>query len=317
MKRLPILLVAAAVPVLCAGQNPQLDYIEKYSSLAVTEMLRTGVPASITLAQALVESGAGRSELAVHANNHFGLKCHEEWSGDKYYKDDDQARECFRAFASAEDSYRSHSDFLRGRERYQGLFSLDPADYKAWAKGLRQAGYATDRRYADKLITLIEDFQLYRFDEVSLAEAETAPSVPGLPQVARADVRRIPAASESITLPMSRKVLRRNGVPYVVSIEGDTYSSLAAAYGLTPKQILRYNDLTYGQELEPDTIVYLARKKPQAEIGWPRYEVETDGLTLWDLSQMFGVQLQKLRMYNSYRGDGPARAGETILLRKL
>ena len=317
MKRLPILLVAAAVPVLCAGQNPQLDYIEKYSSLAVTEMLRTGVPASITLAQALVESGAGRSELAVHANNHFGLKCHEEWSGDKYYKDDDRARECFRAFASAENSYRSHSDFLRGRERYQSLFSLDPTDYKAWAKGLRQAGYATDRRYADKLITLIEDFQLYRFDEQSLAEAEPDPGVPELPQMARADVRRIPVASESLTFPLSRKVLRRNGVPYVVSIEGDTYSSLAAAYGLTFKQILRFNDLSYEQDLEPDSIVYIARKKPQAELGWPRYEVDADGLTLWDLSQMFGVQLQKLRMYNSYRGDGPARAGETILLRKL
>ncbi len=317
MKRILTLLVAAAAPVLCAGQNPQLDYIAKYSSLAVAEMERTGVPASITLAQALVESGAGRSELAVHANNHFGLKCHEEWDGETYFKDDDKAKECFRAFASAEESYRSHSDFLRGRERYQTLFDLDPTDYKAWAKGLRQAGYATDRRYADKLITLIEDFQLYRFDEAMPAEAETAPAAPDLPQVTRTEVRRIPVASESLTLPMSRKVLRRNGVPYVIAIEGDTYSSLAAAYGLTPKQILRYNDVLYEQELASGSIVYLARKKAQAEVGWPRYEVETDGLTLWDLSQMFGVQLGKIRMYNSFRGDGPTRSGETILLRKL
>ncbi len=316
MKRI-LILVAVMVPCLCAGQNPQLSYIEKYAPLAVAEMQRTGVPASITLAQALVESGAGRSELAVRANNHFGLKCHEGWDGDTYRKDDDRAQECFRAYPSAEDSFRAHSDFLRDRERYQSLFELDPTDYKAWARGLRQAGYATDRRYAEKLIDSIEDFQLYRYDEEALAQAAPAPAAPDQPQVADTRVHRIPVAAESLTLPMSRKVLHRNGVPYVVSIEGDSYSSLAAAYQLSAKQILRYNDLAYEQELEPDTIVYLARKKRQAEQGWPRYEVEADGLTLWDLSQMFGVQLNKLRMYNSYRGDGPARAGETILLRKL
>ena len=316
--RRTLILVAALVPCLCAGQNPQLSYIEKYAPLAVAEMQRTGVPASITLAQALVESGAGRSELAVHANNHFGLKCHEGWTGDTYRKDDDRAQECFRAYASAEDSYRAHSDFLRDRERYQSLFELDPTDYKAWARGLRQAGYATDRRYADKLISSIEDFQLYRYDEEALAPAvPAAADAPALPKVAGTEVRRIPAAAESLTLPMSRKVLLRNGVPYVISIEGDSYSSLAAAYHMSSKQILRCNDLAYEQELAPDSIVYLARKKKQAEQGWPRYEVETDGLTLWDISQMFGVQLGKIRLYNSYRGEGPVRSGETILLRKL
>jgi len=316
MKRF-LFLVAAVMPGLCAAQNPQLDYIEKYAPLAIAEMERTGVPASITLAQALVESGAGRSVLAVRANNHFGLKCHGEWTGDTFYKDDDRTQECFRAYASAEESYRAHSDFLRGRERYQGLFDLDPTDYKAWARGLRQAGYATDRRYAEKLIDSIEDFQLYRFDEQAFAQTAPAPATPDLPQVAAAGERRIPVAVESLTLPLSRKVLERNGVPYVISIEGDSYSSLAASYHMSPKQILRYNDLPYEQELEPDTIVYLARKKPQAELGWPRYEVETGGLTLWDISQMFGVQLKKIRLYNSYRGEGPARPGETILLRKL
>ena len=316
MKRF-LILVAAVAPCLCAAQNPQQKYIEQFAPLAVAEMQRTGVPASITLAQALVESGAGRSELAVHANNHFGIKCHEGWDGATYRKDDDREKECFRAYASAEDSYRAHSDFLRERERYQGLFELDPTDYKAWAKGLRQAGYATDRRYADKLIASIEDFQLYRYDEEALAQAAPAPAAPGVPQVATDEQRRIPVAAESLTLPMSRKVLQRNGVPYVISIEGDSYSSLAASYHLSAKQILRFNDLPYEQELEPDSIVYLGRKKRQAEYGWPRYEVETTGLTLWDISQMFGVQLKKIRLYNSYRGDGPALPGETILLRKL
>ena len=170
MKRF-LILIAALAPCLCAAQNPHLSYIEKYAPLAVAEMQRTGVPASITLAQALVESGAGRSPLAVEANNHFGIKCHEEWDGETFYKDDDSAGECFRAYASVEESYRAHSDFLRSRERYQSLFDLEPTDYKAWAKGLKKAGYATDARYANKLIESIEDFQLYRYDQEALAQA--------------------------------------------------------------------------------------------------------------------------------------------------
>jgi len=316
MKRL-LILVAALVPCLCVAQNPYQSYIEQFAPLAVAEMQRTGVPASITLAQALVESGAGRSVLAVQANNHFGIKCHEEWDGETFYKDDDSAKECFRAYASAEESFRAHSDFLRSRERYQSLFDLEPTDYKGWARGLKKAGYATDARYANKLISSIEDFQLYRYDEEALAQAAPAPAAPGLPQVAAVEQRRIPVAVERLTLPMSRKVLERNGVPYVLSIEGDTYRSLASAYDLSPKEILRYNDLAYEQELEPDTIVYLARKKTQAAPGTGRFEAEQNGLTLWDISQMFGVQLKKIRLYNSYRGDGPTHIGETIILRKL
>ena len=183
MKRL-LILVAALVPCLCVAQNPYQSYIEQFAPLAVAEMQRTGVPASITLAQALVESGAGRSVLAVQANNHFGIKCHEEWDGETFYKDDDSAKECFRAYASAEESFRAHSDFLRSRERYQSLFDLEPTDYKGWARGLKKSGYATDARYANKLISSIEDFQLYRYDEEALAQAAPAPAARGLPQVA-------------------------------------------------------------------------------------------------------------------------------------
>ena len=139
MKRLLILVFTAAL-ALGAGSNPRLAYIEKYAALAVSEMQRAGVPASITLAQALVESGAGQSPLAVYANNHFGIKCHNDWTGKKYYKDDDKDGECFRAYASVEESYRAHSDFLRARDRYKSLFDLDPTDYKAWARGRHSAG---------------------------------------------------------------------------------------------------------------------------------------------------------------------------------
>lgn len=186
MRRLLILLVAA-LPGLAAAQTPQLDYIAKYSALAVSEMQRTGVPASITLAQGLVESGAGLSPLAVHAHNHFGIKCHNDWEGETFYKDDDRDQECFRAFRTVEESFRAHSDFLRSRPRYAALFELDPADYKAWARGLRAAGYATDPAYAQKLIKQIEDYGLDRFDRPE----ETAPEAePAKPDEPKAEPRR-------------------------------------------------------------------------------------------------------------------------------
>ena len=174
MRRLLILLLAA-LPVLAAAQTPQLDYIAKYSALAVSEMQRTGVPASITLAQGLVESGAGLSPLAVHANNHFGMKCHNDWDGETFYKDDDTVQECFRAFRTAEESFKAHSDFLRNRPRYASLFELEPTDYKGWARGLKKAGYATDPAYAARLIKQIEDFQLDRFDRLEEVGAADGP----------------------------------------------------------------------------------------------------------------------------------------------
>lgn len=150
--------------VLCAEEDsPQERYISKYAHVAVREMYRSGVPASITLAQGLLESGAGQSELAVKGNNHFGIKCHD-WTGRKMYYDDDRRGECFRVYSSPDESFRDHSDFLRYRDRYKPLFGNSVTDYKAWAHGLKKAGYATDPSYASKLIKVIEDYRLYRFD---------------------------------------------------------------------------------------------------------------------------------------------------------
>ncbi|MBQ9661356.1 MAG: glucosaminidase domain-containing protein [Bacteroidales bacterium] len=336
MKRF-LFLLAAAVLALGASKNPRLAYIEKYSALAVSEMQRTGVPASITLAQGLVESGAGLSPLAQIANNHFGLKCHNDWEGEKYYKDDEQVQECFRAYESAEESFRAHSDFLRERERYQSLFDLDPTDYKGWAKGLRRAGYATDPAYATKLITLIEDFQLYRFDQEApvevpspreeqlgmLAAVEGAAASHGSTALLAAAgesglVSSAPAPhySESATFSLSRPVYEENGVAYVRAVEGETYSSIADAYGLFARQVLRFNDVDSDRLLQPGSRVYLDRKKAQcAQAG--KYLVERDGETLWEISQMFGIQLSKLRLYNIFHEGTAYAAGETVILRKL
>ena len=350
MKRI-LLLLAAATLFLGAAKNPRQAYIDRYYPLAVREMHRAGVPASITLAQAILESGAGQSPLALQANNHFGLKCHSDWTGKTFIKDDERANECFRAYPSVEDSYRAHSDFLRDRKHYQPLFALDPTDYKEWARGLRRAGYATDPSYANKLITLIEDFQLYRYDTMTLDElpaeepaaapaversvetvAAVAPVVavaPVQPQQVReepARVQRTPGRAqqprtaepgETVTLSLTREVYTMNGARYVRAVEGETWASLAADYHFSEKQLLRFNDLDAPVALQPGMMVYLDRKKAQAEPGYGKYEVEQDGMTLWDISQMFGIQLGKLRLYNAFRGSAPLEAGDTVLLRKF
>lgn len=350
MKRI-LLLLAAAVLFVCAARNPRQTYVEKYYPLAVLEMQRSGVPASITLAQGLLESGAGLSPLATVAHNHFGMKCHNDWEGDKFFKDDDREDECFRSYASDEDSFRAHSDFLRSRERYKSLFELDPTDYKGWARGLRRAGYATDPSYANKLITLIEDFQLYRYDEMTeddlpsgvpsepaeepVVEPEAEPrdnparelpvvvvpplTVPGEPVPPKSEpepTRTVPGA-ETVSLSLSREIYTMNGARYVRVIEGETWASLAADYRFSVKQLLRFNDLDSAIALRPGMVVYLDRKKPQAEPDYGKYEVERDGMTLWDISQMFGIQLKKLRLYNAFRGNAPLEAGDTVILRKL
>ena len=360
MKRILFLLVAALL-ALGAGRNPRLAYIDQYAALAVREMQRTGVPASITLAQGMLESGSGLSPLATKAHNHFGLKCHSDWKGEKFFYDDETPDECFRVFPTVEDSYRAHSDFLRGRERYKELFDLDPTDYKGWARGLRRAGYATDPGYATKLINLIEDFQLYRYDSMTeddfqvAAAPEAAPVEPEaveevvaiapeaeefpvqaepVRETVEAVVRehtvrqerddwpadetvQLPDYKESVSLSLARQVFTMNGVRYVRAIEGETWDSIAADNRLSLKQILSYNDLTAPIPLHSGMMVYLGRKKAEAEPGYGRYEVDQEGLTLWDISQMFGIQLKKLRLYNIFRADAPIRPGDTIILRKL
>lgn len=324
MKRI-LLLVAAAALFLGAAKNPRQAYIDRYYTLAVQEMQRTGVPASITLAQGLLESGAGLSPLATIANNHFGMKCHSDWQGATYYKEDDKENECFRAYPSAEDSFRAHSDFLRGRAHYKALFDLDPTDYKGWAHGLRRAGYATDPGYATKLINLIEDFQLYRYDTMTgddLSGDTQAPSRAvreGSVAEERAEpivVLRPEDYKESVSLSLERPVYTTNGVRYIRAVEGESWASLAAEYRLSVKQLLRYNDLDRPVTLTPGARVYLERKKAQAADSG-LYEVDQDGRTLWDISQMFGVQLKKLMLYNGFRTDTVLEAGDTIILRKL
>ena len=224
MKRIAFILLALLFS-LGATKDVTLEYISRYSDLAVSEMKRTGIPASITLAQGILESNSGQSRLAVKGNNHFGIKCHNDWDGKTMRNDDDARRECFRVYPSVEASYRDHSDFLRYRDRYKSLFDLKPDDYKGWARGLKKAGYATDPSYANKLIGLIEEYELHRFDKPVKVEREaplkieTPKIVP--PETVKKEFR------ESVKLSLSRSIYEQNGVPFVYSVDGESYRSIA------------------------------------------------------------------------------------------
>ena len=274
-------------------------------------MKRTGVPASITLAQGLVESAAGESTLASKSNNHFGIKCHSDWKGRKTYLDDDKAGECFRVYSNAAASFKDHSDFLRYQDRYKSLFDLDPTDYEGWARGLKKAGYATDPKYAEKLIKVIEDYELYKYDSTQADE------LPEPPLAIEQAVEVLPAAArEEVRFSLSRDVFQINGVTCVYAVEGDTYQSLANANSLFLGEILRFNDLRYDEPLKAGEVVYLQPKKRQAARGLSKYIAGDGGESLRDISQRFGVKLAALCSLNGLREDARPLEGDTIRLRR-
>lgn len=315
MKKILFATIIVLLSVLCLADTPQKSYIEKYSDLAVEEMYRSGVPASITLAQGLLESGNGLSELAVKGNNHFGIKCHNAWTGSKVYHDDDEKGECFRKYDNPEESFRDHSDFLRYRDRYKFLFDLDPTDYKGWAHGLRKAGYATDPKYPEKLIRLIEEYELYLYDSMQPASDEVQvqqmPQSPAQLEQARPLTGR---QREVFSFALSRQMYSQNGVPFIYAAEGETYESIAKSYRLFLKEILKFNDLQQNEELLPGTVVYLKKKKKASHPGLDRYVVE-EGQTLREISQRFAVRMKDICRRNGIGQDHVLREGDVLELR--
>ena len=321
MKRL---LFAMAASLLCTvsghAQSVQQQYIEKYAPIAVAEMHRSGVPASITLAQGLLESGSGRSTLATEGNNHFGIKCHRNWKGATIHADDDRRNECFRKYKSADESFRDHSDFLRYSDRYKFLFDLDRTDYKGWAYGLKQAGYATDPSYASKVIKYVEDYDLARFDSLSPEAEAEIPVSPLKIEEAVAVTPGNPAAAgiqadELFRFSLTRQMYAKNGVPFVYAAQGETYSSIAKNYHLFRSEILRYNDLKKEQPLSPGEIVYIQPKKKAAPEGLDLYIVDHDGEVLRDICQRFALRESAVRKLNGFSGTVSLREGDEIKLR--
>ncbi|MCI0523169.1 MAG: glucosaminidase domain-containing protein [Bacteroidales bacterium] len=292
-----------------------VDYVNKYSAMAVIEMQRTGIPASITLAQGMLESDYGRSYLARKANNHFGIKCHSTWQGERAYKDDDRKNECFRSYSNVKDSYKDHSDFLVTGSRYKDLFRLSSTDYKGWAHGLKKAGYATDPDYASLLIRKIDEYGLHAFDagiKKSEQKEITAPA-----EVKPQAVESQPAASlkpaEVISLGTGRTGVN-NEVKYVVVREGDTFSSLAAEFQLLAWELSRFNDLPSGTALQPGQIIFLEPKRTKAAEGNSIHLVRS-GETMHLISQQYAIKLNSLYKMNLMDKGKECTAGQKVRIR--
>jgi LysM repeat protein len=298
------------------------EYIEAYKDMAVREMRRTGIPASITLAQGMIESGNGRSRLAAEANNHFGVKCHDDWNGPTIRHTDDRRNECFRKYRNPEESFRDHSDFLTGTPRYKFLFELSASDYKAWARGLKRAGYATNPDYANMLIRKIEEYELYRYDNYNAiaekpvsngkAKAEPADSRDTL----TFEDRGIAAAAPAYFRTPPARVSENNRIQFITAGQGDTRKSIEKEFGLLSWELQRYNELGDDFEISPGQLLYLQPKREKAEPG-SEFHIVKPGETMYLISQVYGVKLKSLYLMNRMQdGDEPAE-GQKIWLRNI
>lgn len=299
-------------------QNSTEDYIEMWKITAIEQMNQFAIPASITLAQGILESGNGNSRLAKYANNHFGIKCHE-WDGATFYQDDDKKNECFRSYDNASQSYDDHSIFLTTRNRYSDLFKLKLTDYKGWAKGLKSAGYATNPKYANLLIDIIEKYNLHEYDLMPYLPNNQKEEE--LVAVAEEPVNEVlspePTVAKEIELNESKhKVLtNKNGSRYIVVHKGDTFYRIAQEFNLGYWQLYKYNELGQRDVLQEGEVIYLDPKRGRAKRGYEVHVCEKD-MTLREISQIEGVKLRKLKKFNlSENADEILPAGTKVILR--
>jgi len=299
--------LALFIPVVALPQQrTRNEYIQKYYKLAISEMQRSGIPASITLAQGCWESQDGNSRLATEANNHFGIKCKSEWKGKTIFHDDDASQECFRKYEHAEASYIDHSNFLMSGTRYGFLFKLDPKDYIGWAMGLKKAGYATDPSYAQRLIKIIEDFKLFVYDEDlidrPMAKVEKRP--------VQIKLHR-PVLAKHNTF---HNIEHRNGLRTIVVGVGDTYENLTKDLKLKDWELYTYNDFKKGTQPQVNEILYVEAKYRRANRAHKQHVVE-NGDKMRYISQKYGLRLKPLLKRNRMEsGDEPAE-GQIVYLR--
>lgn len=276
------------------------QYISQWADEAVFQMHQTGIPASITLAQGILESANGNSALAKYANNHFGIKCHD-WTGPSYTADDDKRNECFRKYESAAESYKDHAEFLTGRSRYAFLFDYDSDDYKAWAHGLKKAGYATNPKYAYLLIDLIEAHELFKYDKRDLKPAQ--PILEDKIEIAKVEVKEQQRVAQ----------IHENGIKYIRVGQDDTYYKVAKSFGISLNQLYKYNDLKENSVLMVGDVLYVEPKKNKTKNVSVHYAAE--GETLHDISQQYGIKLKKLKKRNVLDGFEKLELGHQVLLR--
>ncbi len=293
-KRLYILwfvCLMVSVTVSAQTRNKHYEqYIHKYKDLAVEQMSRYKIPASITLAQGLLESGAGRSELTKRSNNHFGIKCGGNWNGKTTSYDDDARGECFRVYKNARESYEDHSRFLVNRPRYAALFKLKITDYKGWARGLKKAGYATNPNYANSLIQIIELYSLQQYDKSSGKRSKSSePIVP-------------------------HETYLSNELLYIVARDGDTFKSLSDEFDISKRKLIKYNDLYKDYQLQEGDIIYLQKKNRKALKPHIIHKVEA-GESMHSIAQRYGMRLDNLYKLNKKTEDYIPEAGDYLRLR--
>ncbi|MDE1193252.1 MAG: glucosaminidase domain-containing protein [Arachidicoccus sp.] len=339
MRKLILLLLPGMLTAQAFAQTSKvMDYISRYKNIAMSEMLRTGVPAAITLAQGILESGCGQSELARESNNHFGIKCKTEWRGPKTYHDDDSRQECFRVYQSPEDSYRDHSDFLKNRPYYTNLFSLNPLDYSAWAYGLKKDGYATERDYPTNLIRIIETYHLEDYSELALngkykdassenyalnnkldeadmnASASVKSSDVNIPVRTIAETPKMRVAQTMVALPAyPASPFFINNTKVVYAPKGASLLALASKYKVDYNKLLKLNDMKDVNILPEAKIVYLQKKSDK---GDKKFYIASYGETLKDVSDKEAVELKKLVEYNHIAPHEKLEEGQKVILRK-
>ena len=290
MKKLKLflILIISCLTLQAQTRSKQYEnYIKKYRELAVEEMKKYHIPASITLAQGLLESGAGQSTLARKSNNHFGIKCGSDWRGKTVSHDDDARGECFRAYKHPKESYEDHSKFLAGRPRYASLFKLKITDYKGWARGLKKAGYATNPRYADQLIGIIELYELHKYDEKNYLKW----------------IKKNPNPHQTYIA---------NDLLYIVVRAGDSWKSISKEFDISQKKLRKYNDLYKGYALQVGDILYLEKKNKKADKEHIVHVLRA-GESMYSVSQKYGIRLKNLYKMNEMDADDSAPEVGTIL----
>lgn len=304
-------LICTALCAVCQKATPQ-QYIEKFKSLAISEMKRTGVPASITLAQGILESESGNSELVLKSNNHFGIKCKSDWTGPSVSHDDDMPGECFRAYAHPDESFRDHSDFLKNSPRYASLFDLEPQDYEGWSIGLKKAGYATNPRYAEILISNIERYNLNQYTIDGLMQGVTAEEL----QSQREELMK----PENIITPYSEpgsvddlNTIRVNNLKAVRASAGMSLLAIASKFNVRLSRLLEWNELDNDGVLQKSQLIYLTKKHSE---GSQETMVVNSSQTLYDIAQSSGLMVASLSQFNNLNKNDIVSAGTLLYLKK-
>jgi LysM repeat protein len=311
-------------PVASTSQSePSADnYINMYKDLAISEMKRTGIPASITIAQGMIESDFGRSKLAREANNHFGIKCHDDWTGQTMHQNDDRRNECFRKYRKPEESFYDHSDFLRSGSRYTFLFDIEPSDYKGWARGLKKAGYATNPDYANMLIRKIEEYNLMDLDHGKISanlSGQTTGSVKLVNSkqdtIGNKNLMPVSSTNNAVAARVPR-IMENNRIQYIIVKDGDTREKIENEFELLKWELSRYNELDSNFPVVTGQILYLQPKREKAEVGKDYYNT-AEGDTMYLISQKYGIKLKSLYEMNRMEEGSEPEAGKKIWLRSI